>query len=121
MRRVRVRDVAVDQLPDELPVRGLVARFGGTYRDARDAMTVMELRGSQVHKGDGSSIRQLDLERLRAGLRGERKAARVGRAHAPSPESLALSSQSRAARPVSSSNPLRPLSSKKFDEKPTWA
>jgi hypothetical protein len=40
-------------------VKGRIARFGDTYRDARGAMTVAELNGAQLHRRDGSSIREL--------------------------------------------------------------
>ena len=66
------------------------ARFGGTYRDARDAMTVAELRGAQVHKGDGSSIRQLDVDVFSSTSGGTRPAGGGEAGDYPDPKAAAL-------------------------------
>ena len=80
-----------EQVIEVVPIKGLVARFGGTYRDARDAMTVAELRAAQVHKGDGSSIRQLDLERLQRFIRWDADLQAVAKpGDYPDPKAAAL-------------------------------
>ena len=49
---------------EEVPVTGVMAIFGDTYRAASGAMSTGELRAAQVNRGDGNSIRPLDAEVL---------------------------------------------------------
>ena len=84
---------------EAVQVRAFVARFGDTYRDARGAMTVAELKAAQLHQRDGSSIRELDSGKLRNYLTWDRELNQVTHPRGyPDPEAAAMVDE--AAKPI---------------------